>query len=375
MYFIYAQPSFDCLPPEFTTAPDDLHDILSRTFGKKTAHTMRLSVSQRLIATIVYHSAWLKNVLHPLDPIRQNYLFANPRTIRRLEGSVKLGAGAMQSTGVPPITYVLKELRELRAFKDQFFLRMEELIEEKFREHGEANGTITRSSLSTTLSELVGTIRDEVREEVQAQFGGLSLAANAAQRTNENETGAESPPGRWHFWPPSDNQIQGSWQRLPVGFHLPPLKIKAAFQLWLLGNEAQNIGPLSKIGTGYKESVTSAFSLESEERMFYRWKSVLNYFTDLAKSKWATEREEAFPITPSQDDVDSMWEMIKDDTGIPNKSPKGRTRNVAQLSITRADRLLKNLGLIDSNKRPRLSRPRSSRRVTRSNTSRMADVV
>lgn len=140
-------------------------------------------------------------------------------------------------------------------------------------------------------------------------------------------------------------------------------------------SRAQNIGPLSKIGTGYKESVTSAFSLESEERMFYRWKSVLNYFTDLAKSKWATEREEAFPITPSQDDVDSMWEMIKDDTGIPNKSPKGRTRNVAQLSITRADRLLKNLGLIDSNKRPRLSRPRSSRRVTRSNTSRMADVV
>ena len=111
------------------------------------------------------------------------------------------------------------------------------------------------------------------------------------------------------------------------------------------------------------------FSLKKEETKFYEWQAVMIHLSNLAKSKWSTEMmNREFPRTPSEDDVLDMWDIIKEDTGIPPETPKGRVRNISSLSIMTASRLLKDMGKIKITKRTRQLSRVMTRRSTRLRT-------
>ena len=224
---------------------------------------------------------------------------------------------------------------------------MEEILDNKFAELSEMSGTISRHELLTTLAEAQKNSIQTIREEFAAnrEANRAAIPANATSIAAPEELGP-SPPGKWHAWAPSEDQPQGSWQRLPLNYKVPVVPLKTGLRLWLLGNEAQHIGALCNIGTGYRETVTSAFSIKAEETKFYEWQAIMNYLVNLGKTKWASEKGDAFPTSPSEDDVDDMWDLIKECTGIPSTSPKGRERNIGTLTVLTATRLLKDGGTI-----------------------------
>ena len=138
---------------------------------------------------------------------------------------------------------------------------------------------------------------------------------------------------------------------------MPVVGLKTGLRLWILGNEAQGIGALRKIGSGYKETVTAAFNHKVEETNFYEWQACMIYLVNLGKMKWVSEKNEEFPASPSEDNVSDMWDLIKGCTGIPDKTPKGRTRNIGAVTVLTATRLLKDEG--------KIRRTRKRRRETR----------
>ena len=359
-------PSYDTLPPAFETVPGDVHDVSRRVFGRATAEITREGIQQRLLANLIYHAAWLQETLPPCDPLRQNHLFANPRTLRRLLPTVKIGAGAMMATGIPPHVPVVKELRRqvavLEQIQDNLVAKMTELFNQKFAELAEMSGSISRHELLTTLSQAqassIATIREEIREEFRANREANRAAAPLNARTSASVNGlGPAPPGKWHAWPPRQDQTQGSWQRLPIDYKMPVVGLKTGLRLWILGNEAQGIGALRKIGSGYKETVTAAFNHKVEETNFYEWQACMIYLVNLGKMKWVSEKNEEFPASPSEDNVSDMWDLIKGCTGIPDKTPKGRTRNIGAVTVLTATRLLKDEG--------KIRRTRKRRRETR----------
>ena len=372
--FDLQSPTYDTLPPDFSLLPDDINDISKRVFGRATTEILRVGIIRRLLANVIYHAAWLKETLSEHDPLHQNHLFENPRTLRRLSPEVRLGgAGVMQATGIPPHIPIMRELRgqitALNEYKESLLTRMEELFDSKFAENAASSGSLSRGEVTQILRDAETRTIETIKSTMLAEFASnRSITTNQAPETPPDGLGP-APPGRWHVWPPTSDRPQGSWQRLPENYRLPCVGLKIGLKLWLRGNQAQNIGPLQSIGSGYRETVTAAFSLKKEETKFYEWQAVMIHLSNLAKSKWSTEMmNREFPRTPSEDDVLDMWDIIKEDTGIPSETPKGRVRNISSLSIMTASRLLKDMGKIKITKRTRQLSRVMTRRSTRLRT-------
>lgn len=228
---------FATLPPHFTALNDTVKDAITTLFPYLSTIPSMMPVLCLALASLVWHSDWIRANVHRSHPVRSTYLLRTPALLQSLKCLVTCGikSPVMTATGIPPVTDILVafgEVVEKVGLLISIFTRgtllkeildgVDALLEEK----GVRAGNVTPDSLRAIITGILD------------ERGLTSLPAIA-------RAAAGSPsPGPAQLPTPANGAVRltstwvwanGDVRNLPENFVFPKLPLYNCWELWLQG--------------------------------------------------------------------------------------------------------------------------------------------
>jgi hypothetical protein len=211
---------FAVLPPFFLNPPEAVNEAMLLAFpsiigdGTLANNSANLkTIAAFALASLVFHSDFLKRTLPPFHPILHTPLFQHPTLIETLKPSVVCRNYNIDDpivpTGLPSYVILLDETHRLRSEISQ----MPSVVMEQLRQ--EQRGS--ESSSSIQLSERIDSLRERL-DHIIAQNTAPSSSLDAA----------ETPASRLYLW-------GGRFHPVPEDFVLPNVSLTSILQSWYEG--------------------------------------------------------------------------------------------------------------------------------------------
>lgn len=230
---------FSALAPHFETRDDCVKNGVRLMFP---GLPNRLQfIAEYCLASLVYHSAFLKATLSPKHHIFETPIFQDERRLSNLFSRVRTGDGCTESrirpTGVPPQVSILCEMKWLKDALVDSLTKIEatrvdavrDIISE-LEKRAIGAGTVTYDGLHAAIKTC---LQDAGMDSLVRQLTG-----SQSQGTTETEVvidGNEQQP--CFFW-------GGKFRRVPADFIIPDCSVRHIWVLWMCGNKAKKVPPL-----------------------------------------------------------------------------------------------------------------------------------
>lgn len=220
---------FGMLPPHFPVLDEEISRAVDLVFP---GHPFSLrSVLNHCLASLVYHSDYLKEVMPTNHSFLQSNLFTKSGLLESLKPKVVCGVSlpgvGLQPTGVTLHTdMMMKQRINYDAIMENRDVIIERLLE-KMDERDGGTGLVTVGQLNNTLKKA---------------FKAIGLT-QLVQKINDNELTnplREGREQRSYTW-------GGKFRKLPEKFTFPSCTVRNLWILWLFGNVEQGIPPYKNL--------------------------------------------------------------------------------------------------------------------------------
>jgi hypothetical protein len=212
-----------------------------------------------LLASLVFHSEWLRSTLPSNHPVFNLRVFTNGFVSRLLavveNGYNYCSLSGMTASGIPKhvtisvqVDQLSKRLEHLESGLlthsaaiiskfDDAVAKLPQDLKDMILEHFQVNGAIpiTMTDLTALLENMRSSLRDEIRVA-----GTANMNATLAVHQENGISNESSEFDRWDWG--------GKMRRVvPPGFTLPTSNVKQLWELWYYGDKNKRIGPYKKI--------------------------------------------------------------------------------------------------------------------------------
>lgn len=292
------EPDFALLPPHFDPLDEEVAQLVKGFYGRVLeSHPHLAETLAHCLASIVHHADTLRELLPSSHYLAHHELFSNRELLDRLRGLLyrdnKYSSPFMQSTGIPPHSLQLREMRRMQEqmeenhrqaqrqreeTNERFLHRLEQLIERRTLEQGGVTPALLQSMLRDTLSEL---------RELSAPDLGSSPQQGRADTPSQQGGAADMSPGavaglQVYSWGGGFHLVPEDW-RLPTNVNL-----KTGWELWCRGQPV----PYRRL---------SSRDRQRDRQRYNEWKSVFGKMVVFLKAKNAWVEE------PSREQTQAMF--------------------------------------------------------------------
>ena len=204
----------------------------------------------RCLASIVYHSQKLKEIMHTSagHPLNQISILNNQNLLNKLlplittKPSVKITS----PTGIPPHVTVLVQLENVVSFlkkekeeRGNWEKKLQEIVENKIEENARQNGHLTYSALTEILQSQKAEFSNQLAmqtENINSRLTQIIASLQNDQPTLQNNVTDQLPSssvrGNLYSW-------GGKFYQVPRNFAFPKsTKRRAAWDLWIWGQDS-----------------------------------------------------------------------------------------------------------------------------------------
>lgn len=232
---------FAVLPPHFEQADKEVESGIQVMFPNLPSGLV--FIAEHCLASLVFHSTYLKEVLHPTHRIFATPLFMERERLDGLKGKVLFGYDGencrLRASGVPPHVSLLHKIKLLETKADGTIEAINEtsdkLLEKLLKElelRALGAGTVTYHGLEEAIKRSmkesgINKIVEEVRNMTNAK------------PTEENMKKVSSGPQLYLYG--------GRFHKLPADFDLPECSVLGMWLLWSCGDTVKNIPALKTL--------------------------------------------------------------------------------------------------------------------------------
>eukprot|EP00834_Sanchytrium_tribonematis_P008005 NODE_831_length_3642_cov_0.596669.p1 type:complete len:758 gc:universal NODE_831_length_3642_cov_0.596669:113-2386(+) len=329
-------PKFAILPPFFKQ--QDKNDETVKTavndlFPNIPTNLKR--VAEFCLASVVFHSDYLRNNLPNNHNLFSNALFRNRRLLDTLKAQIECRLGKdddddpITATGIPPTVALLCQMTVLNESIMQIIPTLERTAQAtvnaivvELEERAIGAGTVTRDGLLGLLNDSIFGVLNQhgIIHAIQNMNHNNQIRAPQANSSPHNDTNS--------FW----NMMS---RQLPADFKLHPVNILIAFQLWCLGDESKSYPP-------YRLLIPENMPNDDVRKRFCDFGKLMQFFERKLRESnmWITN--------PSLSEVNGMiTDLLQtDDLEFLRRTPKNRVRRINQIGWrTAAEHVRRERGL------------------------------
>ncbi|HSI20438.1 MAG TPA: hypothetical protein VLA04_01845, partial [Verrucomicrobiae bacterium] len=306
-----SSPTFATLPPHFEAVDDDVLNAVRLVFPDAAEGFEGVLVT--CLASLVYHRAYFRETLAPAHKLFKTTLFTQgladklgPRVALSFPGDV------MRSTGVPPITQILGDLQDLKQTVATFPTLVGNTLHEELEKRQFDAGQLTREVVETLVKDMQTKVVAEIgslRNGLHAAVAGAPAAPNAGQQANDQFQ-------RW-MW---GGQMHPVPEEFDLDTSLPPATL---FQLYLLGDEQERIGPYKMLTS---QDVVGKQAKARVSDMHKLMEPIID----------SLKKQHHWHHQPTVHEVNTMWERGKTVIRGNERSNKGKKRRLKEMAWTTA---------------------------------------
>jgi len=285
------------------------------------------NICRFLLASLVYHSAWLKQNLAHDHVLFLTPLFTQTALIDRLKQWVVCRpvqqGDTIKTTGVPVSVLHLWEIRQARDQLNNMYTRMDEFnknvveeirhaISESFEEKAVESGSISRQFIEQLFTEKVETAFAKFRD-VDTLTDGKSEDPKPDCELTQSGSSAKYTLFMW----------QNRLHSLPEDYELPNGSVMISWQHYCCGNQNKGYPPLRIISP-------VDMSSENKKKRFSEFRFLMGKIEEKVREqgKWKQN--------PSVAEVNEMLESAISQIGISDKTKKNKPRSLKNMSWTSA---------------------------------------
>ena len=315
---------FDVVGPVFAASSSTVVlEHVRRIFPNLPASLTR--IAEHALASLVYHSDFIEEVIPTRHPVRQSQLFRDRTVLENLKPLVKCSLKDevdIAPTGIPPHTSMLRELTKLRQSVD--------VVVPEVR----TSSVNTIDGIIAVLEERAigaGTVtRDGVAHMLEEQMSRLMAILESGPQVRRPSPEAESAAA-------SEEDVQseitfdwddGSTRMLPQDYELPAGTVEMAFQAWILPDTRRRIRALRRCSP--RDMAT-----DNNKRRFGDLSSLMGRIEQVAREK------DIFTTIPTSEQVRAMFRVWEEEVQLSSVTPKGRQRRIGQLKWTSVLKILR----------------------------------
>jgi hypothetical protein len=159
---------FAYLPPRFKSRPPEVDNVLRQCFPR--APPTMMGILEYCIASIVYHSSFLRKHLSSNHPLFNTPLFRDTTQFTTLQGAVvcEIGDGTqeLRPTGIPPYVEGLVKIERVAALVQKVCPEVIQGVNAVLEQRAIDAGSITR----TTLADILGGMFQKEMESLLAKL-------------------------------------------------------------------------------------------------------------------------------------------------------------------------------------------------------------
>ena len=249
---------FSILPPHFKESTPIIDGYVQLCFPGMPASLNR--VGEFTLASLVYHSNFLRRTLERNHPIFLTALFQDPTLLPTLNSLVVCGStvseSRIQPTGIPPHISLLRQSERLRtqllAENQQLRMQLEETrrsvvqdvtLEMDRRDLG--GGGVSYMGMRGLLHEMIGELRINQPNALAERAPSPQAAddmANEEDNESDRDLHGDAPRQNLHYW-------LGRHRRVPQSFKIPDCPPLQLWQHWLCGNRELGYPPFRRLET------------------------------------------------------------------------------------------------------------------------------
>ena len=235
---------FATLPPHFQTYKILEDDLLKMFCNYQEFPDTFKECLPLLVASIVYHSDYLKRVLEPTHPLFRNHLFTKKGLLDELKADIIVGSGycpatGMKATGIPPHIVLCKELQLIIEKNNVMLQQMGQLQQTLMSNLPSAIGDhilskfVVNGAIPVTV-ELLNNRFEELKLSIIEEVRGLILPHRAIDAPQETNLVTIRPSNANKY----DNWSWGGvfWQFVPENYRFPGhLDVHTLWNWWYFG--------------------------------------------------------------------------------------------------------------------------------------------
>jgi hypothetical protein len=248
---------FSTLPPHFKESSPAIDACVQVCFPGLPANLNR--VGEFALASLVYHSGFLRRTLQRTHPIFLTALFQDPVILTTLSPLVVCGStikeSRIQPTGIPPHVSLLRQNEMLRAQlveeNRQLRAQLQDMrdgivtditLHMDRRELG--TGGISYHGVRGIMQEMFQEFRDTQVHPAPERAPSPQETSDAPEETIVDRANSEgdAPRGNLYYW-------GGRHRRVPESFKFPDCPPLQLWQQWLCGNHELGYPPLRRLET------------------------------------------------------------------------------------------------------------------------------
>eukprot|EP00834_Sanchytrium_tribonematis_P003532 NODE_139_length_16235_cov_0.569038.p3 type:complete len:603 gc:universal NODE_139_length_16235_cov_0.569038:14135-15943(+) len=230
--------NFSILPPFFEVRNETVDNAINNLFPNAPINMKR--VCEFCVASVVYHSDYLRNNLPETHLLFSNYLFTDLGLLSSLKAIVKCRRAnendVLTATGIPPFVNIINNLVTLNESILKILPALEkssndtaQMIINELEDRAIGAGTVTRDGLTDLLKQSVLEILNQngvidAIQQINSGNNSAPIEQTAAERQENN---------MWSFM----------GRELPATFKIPSVNILIGFQLWCIGDPQHHIPP------------------------------------------------------------------------------------------------------------------------------------
>lgn len=236
-------PEFSILPPLFRHIDGMFLKHALQLVFPNMPHCLH-GIGEKALASLVYHSDYLKNNLSTDHPIFSSAVFRNTTLLSNLKEcvicSLPKSGETISATGIPAHVSILASMKEISdslvqniAVQNQNVVRIVEGVLEKLEEKAIGLGTVTTAGLSDAIMKCL-------------EEGGVMRIVRALENPVTNAAGIPAPASN-NGNQPIAYHWGGRIQLLPEGFQFPAGGVLEAWRFWCCGDQSKGYPALKSV--------------------------------------------------------------------------------------------------------------------------------
>jgi len=300
---------FSVLPPHFDDPEYELcASSIDHMYPKLKEEPLLSDVLSLCLASLVYHSSTLVQLLPPTHPVLHTYIFREEGLLDKLKANVSINESPwMKPSGIPPHVEMYKQQELTRDAVEKIpgvvIQGVSNLIEEK----GVAAGNITHDLLRSMLKDLIHDVG----------------VANQNKGNNGDASDDEHGGYQVYNW-------GGRLHLLSEDFEFPRVDTFTAWKLWWLGNKSLKQPP-------YKSISTSDLSTRKKRKTYSEWKRMMTFIVKSIER----ETREPIPRRLNESQIEQYFDIAKRRLPLNAMTNSNRARRCTQIKMVTALRLIR----------------------------------
>jgi hypothetical protein len=232
---------FAVLPPHFEEADEEVESAIEVVFPHLPDGLV--FIAEHCLASLVFHSSYLKEHLDPGHIIFKTPLFVERERLESFQAKVKFGydgdSSRITASGIPPHVSFLHKIKLLQVKADgtveaisQTSDKMVERVVQELELQALGAGTVTYHGLHEAINK---SIRESGIDQILEEVRNITKPKS----TEENREKKTSGPQLYVYG--------GRFHKVPPDFDLPECSVLGMWLLWSCGDTVKNIPALKTL--------------------------------------------------------------------------------------------------------------------------------